>query len=201
MTNKLLYLDILYELYAAKLANGRGATFMLIRNHKAADAADEDEDDILERDDNIDLALFEDNTQTQTQTSTPIRSSTPSMAYQAIQRKRKRGKDGESSLPASTKLKVSSASSINALAESILAIAHKRVADRKTDCSDAIAILVEEFNVPPRKLSLEHIQKALDFLMIPKNATNFISLCRVPISTSVRDRWLERRAGITIIED
>ena len=40
----------------------------------------------------------------------------------------------------------------------------------------ALLILFKEFRLPLRELSLDNFQLAIDFLIIKKNATNFISV-------------------------
>jgi hypothetical protein len=60
-------------------------------------------------------------------------------------------------------------------------------------------LLFKDFQEPPRELSSEDIQLAIDFLIIPENATNFINFNSIPKSDEIRDRWLERHVGVTII--
>jgi hypothetical protein len=77
---------------------------------------------------------------------------------------------------------------LDALAEGLFATAQARASVYKTDIKEAISLLFKDFREPPRELSLEDIQLAIDFLTIPENATNFINLNSIPKSDEIRDR-------------
>jgi len=66
----------------------------------------------------------------------------------------------------------------------------------KNDVPEAIAILSTEFTKDPMKLSGDDMQKAIDCLRNPDNATLFVTLSKQPEMKEHRERWLERTTGI-----
>ena len=65
---------------------------------------------------------------------------------------------------------------------------------------EALTILLRDFIKEPRKLSLDDMQTAIDFLSTHNKATIFLALSNQHRMEEHRDQWLKRQAGVNIFQ-
>lgn len=124
-----------------------------------------------------------------------------------MRRKRRRGKEDDS---ATSGRKIRSEQTDSDIADAMRTLAEAKTElmqvitsaatqpTVKNDIPAAIQILSKEFTIEPRKLSGEDMQKAIDCLSNPDNATIFINLSKELEMKEHRDRWLEKTTQIDI---
>jgi hypothetical protein len=208
----LKFLDILQELYHTSLATGTDATSLQpLVDLEPTQAPSGNTIDPLLRNDSAESstpsstptpAATPATTPATTPASAPVsipasvsRTPTPSLQMLAVQRKRRRGKGGAGG-PQDKRVRLAEAVQALADAKTEAAQVIATAAKVKNDVPEAIAILSTEFTKDPMKLSGDDMQKAIDCLRNPDNATLFVTLSKQPEMKEHRERWLERTTGI-----
>jgi hypothetical protein len=212
----LKFLDILQELYHTSLASGTDATSLQpLVDLEPTQAPSGNTIDPLLRNDSAESstpsstptpAATPATTPATTPAITPVsapvstpasvsRTPTPFLQMLAIQRKRRLGKGGAGG---TQDKRVRLAEAVQALADAKTEAAQviATAAKVKNDVPEAIAILSAEFTKEPMKLSGDDMQRAIDCLRNPDNATLFVTLSKQPEMKEHRERWFEGTTGI-----
>jgi hypothetical protein len=133
--------------------------------------------DLDSQSDHIDPAILNDSSASTPTTETHL--STPTPTLLALHQKRKRGREEDGRTLCKTKVDKTIAG-LEMVSGGLQAIAQARITSTQNDVSEAISLLLQVFTKAPRKLSADHIQKAIDFLSAPTNAIVFISFAKQP---------------------